>query len=185
MRKELIEFLKHPVYREDENRDFQYRLAVFWRFLLFALLFSFLFGIINSTLEPLFGLELGKHAIDDFMDQYSPWWLLGAAVIVAPVVEELLFRGPMVFFRNSVFFGYVFYVLTLFFGFYHITNFEISTSVLLLSPLLVAPQLCVGLFLGVIRVKFGLSWAIALHALYNLILIGPIVLLQIFDIAPE
>jgi hypothetical protein len=48
----------------------------------------------------------------------------------------------------------------------------------LLSPLLVAPQLTVGVFLGFIRVRFGLNWAIALHAFYNLILVGPAILLK-------
>ncbi len=181
MVKEIISFLKNPIYQEDEKQNFKYRLTIFWKLLFFALLLSFVFGVINASLEPLFGLDIGKHAIDDFMEQYSPWFLLLAAVVLAPVIEELLFRGPMVFFKNSPYFGVVFYLFTLVFGFYHITNFEINTQTFLLSPLLVAPQLSVGLFLGFIRVRFGLLWAMALHGLYNLILIGPFVVLQLFD----
>ncbi len=178
----FLAFLKKPVYEEDPNRDFSYRITVFWRLLVLALLFSFVFGILNAGLKQTMGLDLGKHAIDDFMERYSPWLLLLAAVVLAPVLEELVFRGPMAFFKNSRFFGVLFYVLTLVFGFYHITNFEWSREVFLWSPLLVAPQLSVGLFLGFLRVRFGLKWAIALHAAYNLVLIGPLVLLQLFDI---
>lgn len=185
MLKEVFEFLKNPVYQEDDNIDFNYRLTKFWRLLLFAIAISFGLGLLNGGVEKLFGLDLGKHAIDDFMDKYSPWFLLFAAVVLAPVLEELFFRGPLIFFKRSPFFKYLFYLFTLVFGFYHITNFEINTTTLLLSPLLVAPQLSVGVFLGFIRVRFGLSWAVALHALYNLILIGPFVTLQLLEIPME
>jgi hypothetical protein len=108
--------------------------------------------------------------------------VLLAGIILAPVLEELIFRGPLIFFRNSRFFPYIFYGITLLFGFYHITNFELSRQVLLLSPLLVAPQLCVGVFLGYIRVRFGLLWAMLLHALYNFALLGPVLLLKYLNI---
>ncbi len=183
MLKEVLAFLKHPVYLEDENRDFDYRMSKFWKLLIFALALSLLLGSLNGGLELLFDLDFGKHAIDGFMDQYSPWFLLLAAVVLAPVLEELFFRGPLVFFKKSSFFKYIFYLFTLVFGFYHITNFQLSTTTLLLSPLLVAPQLGVGVFLGFVRVRFGLVWAIALHALYNLVLIGPFVVLQLFDVS--
>ena len=57
--------------------------------------------------------------------------------------------------------------LRLLFGFVHITNFDFTTSVLLLSPILVLPQLLVGGYFGYIRVRFGLQWSILLHGSYN------------------
>ncbi|WP_439881159.1 CPBP family glutamic-type intramembrane protease [Pontibacter sp. MBLB2868] len=61
----------------------------------------------------------------------------------------------------------IFYVVALLFGFVHLTNFEYSTTLLLLSPLLVAPQLVGGLLFGYIRVRQGFFWGYALHAGHN------------------
>lgn len=182
MMRELLEFIRNPVYEEDENPDFPYRLVYFWRLLGFALLVSIIFGLIIEVLTQQFNLGFGKHAIDDFMDNDSPWFIFFAAIFLAPILEEFIFRGPLVLFKRSPYFRYIFYLFTLIFGFYHITNFEINQNTLLFSPLLVAPQLSVGIFLGFIRVKFGLVWAIGLHAFYNLVLIGPFIVFQLLDI---
>ena len=178
-------FLKNPVYEEDENTDFKYRLSIFIRLLGVALLISILLGLLNGVIETVFQLDFGKHAIQEALEGYSPWVLLGLAVILAPLLEETIFRAPLVLFRSSPIFKYLFYAFTLIFGFYHITNFETTTTILLLSPLLVSPQISVGAILGYIRIRFGFLWAIALHALYNFVLIGPMILFQILDIPIE
>tara|TARA_R110002167_G_scaffold41832_6_gene127686 strand:+ start:177 stop:734 length:558 start_codon:yes stop_codon:yes gene_type:complete len=185
MLSEVFHFLKYPVYTEDDNPDIKYRLTVFYWLLGYALMFSLVLGMLNTVLASTFGLDFGKHAVNDFIEQYSPWVLLFIAVVLAPVLEELCFRGPLIFFRRSPFFGWIFYVFTLVFGFYHLTNFDVTPTTLLFSPLLVAPQLSVGVFLGFIRVRFGLLWGMALHAMYNLILIGPLITLKLLNILPE
>jgi membrane protease YdiL (CAAX protease family) len=174
----VLQFLKNPIYSEDENRDFGYRVQLLFRLLALSLLISIVLGMVIGLLEQLTPLDLGDHAMDLFLDNYSPWIVFLVAVFLAPFLEELLFRGPMVFFKKSRYFGVFFYAITLVFGFYHITNFELNTQVVLASPILVLPQLCVGVFLGFIRVRLGLLWAMALHALYNLILLGPVLLLR-------
>lgn len=183
MLKHIWVFLKNPVYQEDTNIDFKHRFAILVRLLFYALVISFVLGMLIENFETVFKLDLGKHAIEDFLQAHSPWLLLILAAILAPLLEELFFRGPLYFFKESRFFKYAFYALTLSFGFYHITNFELTFTTLTLSPVLVAPQLVLGVFLGFIRVRFGLAWAIALHAFYNFVLIGPIVLLQLLNIA--
>jgi membrane protease YdiL (CAAX protease family) len=185
MLKEVIEFTKNPVYQEDKNSNLKYRLFVFFQLLVWAMVLSFFFGILIGSIESVWNLDLGKHAIDEFMAMYSPFVLFGAAVLLAPVLEELFFRGPLVFFKESRHFKYIYYTSILMFGFYHITNFELTKTTLLIAPLLVAPQLSVGVFLGYIRVRFGLLWAMALHAGYNLIFIGPVVVLQLLNIPLE
>ena len=182
MFKQVLYFLKNPVYQEDENTYFKYRLLILGQLLVFALTISFVLGMVIGGLESLLELDLGKHAIEEIIDGRSPWFLFGAAVILAPLLEEFFFRGPLFFFEKSRYFKHAFYVLTLIFGFYHITNFEMTTTTLALSPILVAPQLCVGVFLGFIRVRLGLPWAVALHACYNLVLVGPVILTQILEI---
>ncbi|WP_422080355.1 CPBP family intramembrane glutamic endopeptidase [Ulvibacterium sp.] len=179
---ELLVFLKNPVYRTDENRDFNYRFGIFLRLLGVSLVLSFVLGWAIGAIQVIFDLDFGKHAVDDFIERYSFLWVLLGAVVVAPIVEELIFRAPLSLFRKNKRFPLFFYAFTLIFGFYHITNFEMHSTTLLLSPVLVAPQLVAGTILGYIRVRFGLLWAIMLHACYNLILMGPVILVKTFNV---
>ncbi|MEO9892663.1 CPBP family intramembrane glutamic endopeptidase [Aurantibacter sp.] len=180
---DLLLFLKKPVYIEDENAEFNYRKKIFFQILIGALVINIGLTLIFGMIEPIFGLDLGNHAIDDALDKYPLLFSGFVAVILAPVLEELFFRGPMIYFKNKSYFNIIFWGLTIAFGLIHITNYEVTTTTLLLAPLLVLPQIIVGAMLGFIRVKFGLAWAIGLHAFYNLILIGPILLALAFDIS--
>ncbi|WP_198439804.1 CPBP family intramembrane glutamic endopeptidase [Pareuzebyella sediminis] len=178
----ILNFAKNPVYQEDTNTDLKYRLIILSRLLMSALTISIFLGMLIGGLKTAFHLDLGKHALDDFMAEYSALTLLLAAVILAPFFEELLFRGPLYFFRNSQYFNYAFYSLTLIFGFYHITNFELTATTLALAPLLVLPQMSIGVFLGFVRVRFGLPWAMAFHAVYNFVLVTPMLILHLLEI---
>ena len=62
--------------------------------------------------------------------------------------------------------------MTVAFGLMHITNFEPSLNIYLLAPILVAPQILIGINLGYLRVRFGLIWSILFHAFYNGILMS-------------
>ena len=182
MIQELFEFLKNPVYKQDKSSTLNEKIRLLFILLGLALFISLGLALLIGLVESAFNLDLGEHAINRLFEDYSPEFIFAMAVVFAPVLEELLFRGPMYLFRNSRYFNLVFYLLTLAFGFYHITNFEITSTILYLSPLLVAPQIIIGLMLGYIRVRIGLGWAILLHACYNLVLIGPLLLLKSLDI---
>ncbi|AZQ58243.1 CPBP family intramembrane metalloprotease [Maribacter sp. MJ134] len=185
MLQELWSYIKNPNYTEDANQDFSYRFRTLVVLTALSIMASIVLGLTIAAFQGLFQLDLGKHAIDDLVENYPPVYLFLGAVVLAPVLEELLFRGPMIFFKRKSYFPIIYYALTLIFGFYHITNFEITTTIILMSPLLVSPQLFVGSALGFIRVRFGLLWAIGLHALYNLLLVGPILLLKVLNIPLE
>lgn len=185
MLQRLWNFFKNPTYAEDENTDTYYRLGLLFKLLALALIISVVLGGIIGVLETTLDLDFGKHAVEEAMEKFSPWFLAFAAIVLAPLFEELVFRAPMALFKDKPYFKYIFYVLTLIFGFYHITNFEITATVLILSPILVAPQISVGALLGYIRVRLGLIWAIGLHAIYNLFLLGPLLIFKIFDIPLE
>lgn len=185
MLQQLWNFIKNPIYKEDKNTDIKYRLVILFKLLLIALTISIVLAGIIGIVETVFSLDFGKHAIEGALEKFSPLFLAFVAVILAPFMEEFIFRAPMTFFKDKPYFKYIFYALTLIFGFYHITNFEITTTILLLSPLLVAPQISVGALLGFIRVRFGLWWAIGLHAVYNLLLVGPVIVMQLLDIPLE
>ncbi len=185
MLNEVWEFLKNPIYLEDDNEDFKHRVRILFKILGLSIAFSILLGLLIGVFQTIFEIDFGEHAIDKVLEKYPISYLFFAAVVLAPIIEETIFRGPLYFFRNSAYFKWVFYLLTIIFGFYHVTHFEITKTVLFFSPLLVAPQLIAGTFFGFIRVRFGLLWSIALHTFYNLILVGPVVLFKILDIPLE
>lgn len=185
MLQELLSFIIKPVYTQDIESSLSEKLRVLFKLLIITLTASILLLMVAAVLESILKLEMGKHAMDDLFENYSVALIFFLAVIVAPFFEELLFRGPLVFFKDSKFFKPIFYLFTIAFGFMHISNFEMSTQVLLFSPLLVAPQISVGFLLGFIRVKFGLLWSMALHAIYNMVLVVPVLIMQLLDISIE
>ncbi|MEO1621167.1 MAG: CPBP family intramembrane glutamic endopeptidase, partial [Cyanobacteria bacterium J06632_3] len=75
----------------------------------------------------------------------------------------------------------IFYVLTLLFGAIHITNY--TPEALPLLPLLVLPQVILGLLLGFVRLRYGFLWAILLHSFHNSCVLLPIAVLKIFGSA--
>ena len=63
----------------------------------------------------------------------------------------------------------VVYIVTLIFGLIHIVNFDVDWSLpaLLVAPLVVSPQIWLGLMFTIARVRFGWLAGLALHAAHN------------------
>jgi membrane protease YdiL (CAAX protease family) len=57
------------------------------------MLLSFGFNMVYSTFLAFFELQVQTDLTPVFAELSSPWWLLTAGVLVAPVVEEVFFRG--------------------------------------------------------------------------------------------
>jgi membrane protease YdiL (CAAX protease family) len=57
------------------------------------MLFSFAFNFLYSAFLGIFGLQVQTDLAPLFSELSSPWWFLLAGVVVAPVVEEVFFRG--------------------------------------------------------------------------------------------
>ena len=70
------------------------------------------------------------------------------------------------------------YGLTLAFAYLHIFNFQLDTTILLLSPVLVLAQFLLGLLAAYMGTRFGWLWAYALHAIHNLIFVGGALIAQ-------
>lgn len=64
-------------------------------------------------------------------------------------------------------FPVVFYLTAILFGFYHLQNYRLSPSILLFSPLIVAPQLLLGLIAGFMRIRLGFWWGYLSHVIHN------------------
>ena len=131
----------------------------------------------------------------------NPGLIFFFAVIIAPFFEEIMFRLILRFRSNFLilwplqllillqrdnkinllktirnfwdkFYGWIFYLITIAFGLVHILNFEPSLNIYLLAPVLVAPQILIGINLGYLRIRFGLIWSILFHAFHNGILMS-------------
>lgn len=163
----LINYLKNPVLEKDKNTHFLYRLKTLIHLVFICMITTFAITIVISIIESTGILTTKGHSITNAIESYSTTQFFLLAVVFAPLIEETIFRAPIVLLKNKNYFKIGFYTIAILFGYIHISNYELTPSVLLFSPLLIAPQAFVGLYLGFIRVKFGLLWSIALHACYN------------------
>jgi membrane protease YdiL (CAAX protease family) len=57
------------------------------------MILSFLFNLVFGSFLALFDLRMQVDMVSVFAELSSPWWLLVAGIVVAPVVEEVFFRG--------------------------------------------------------------------------------------------
>lgn len=164
---ELIDYIKNPVLEKDENTNFSYRFKKLISLFVISLTTSIIFTIFISIIEETGLINSENHSIESLFKELTPIHFFVFAVILAPLIEECIFRAPITLFKNKKAFKIAYYVFAIVFGFVHISNYEITNNILLFSTILIAPQLFVGLYLGFIRVRFGLLWSIALHAIYN------------------
>lgn len=170
----LINYLKNPVLEKDTNTNLSYRFNIFFQILVISILTGIVISPIFMLFEELKWVNMENHKVEALFENMGilQIFLLGAMLI--PILEEALFRGPITAFKKPKSFKIAFYALALLFGFIHISNFEITTNVVLLSPFLVLPQILLGSYFGYIRVRFGLQWSMLLHGCYN----GTLILLS-------
>ena len=98
--------------------------------------------------------------------------LILGAIILAPVLEEGIFRLFLGSFRNKPYFKFFFYISALLFGWIHIFNFEFTSSHYVFIPIIALPQTMLGLILGCIRINYGFWYGVLLHFLYNAVLVS-------------
>jgi len=186
--KDFLSFAKNPrldplseTFWEQPQRVFPYLLAIDF------LLMIPLMGIMSMT-----GIEDTDHELTQLLD--NPLALFGMAVILAPILEELFFRFPIGRFWNipTRFFGIptrffggavdeypkvnwwssnfkiIFWIFTIVFAAVHFSNFA-STVSIYLAPILVLPQLVLGVMLGYIRVGWGTRYSMLFHGIHNAI----------------
>jgi len=172
----ILNYVKNPRLKQLKHVTTSQKLSIVFTAIPICILLGLGFGLFIGALESLGLYSQDSHAINKLMEEETPFTIIFTAVIMAPVIEELIFRGPLTLFSTK-YFKIAFYVISILFGYVHIFNFEITSQILLLSPLLVAPQIVIGLVFGYVRVRLGLIYSMLLHACYNGILIIPAVLL--------
>ena len=151
---------------------------VFFQLLLTNLIIAVVIGMLIGFLQELLEVDTGEHEVAKMLEEYSPLMALFLAVVLAPLLEESIFRAPLGLFKTSSFFPWALYVSIIGFGLIHIFNFEAYENALWMAPLLILPQLVTGLFLGFVRVRMGFMYGVLFHALFNAILLGPILVVR-------
>jgi len=170
----VLAYLKNPICTPVEDHSTSDKLKIVGKVLMLSIAVSFLLAIVIGMLSKFGVFDIDEHASNKLFEKYSPLVVIFLVTVAAPIIEELIFRAPITLFRkNQKQFKYVFYAFALVFGFVHITNYELTPSVLLFSPILVSPQICLGLFLGYLRVRLGLIYSILFHMTFNAVLAIP------------
>lgn len=99
---------------------------------------------------------------NDFLIRVSISLLIGT---ISFFLLNKLAHRIKIFWNNN--FKWIFYFSILVFGLVHIMNYEINIYSLLLTPLIILPQLISGSFYGFIRVQYGIIYGIIAHILNN------------------
>lgn len=157
--------------------------------------------LLISGLGTLGLFDRDNHKITDMIKTFPVVELLAFTVIIAPVFEELIFRLYLRYKNNYALhflisivsptgvrneqkaetflisiwkkrYKFIFYFSAVLFGLIHIINYEFSYTILLLSPILVAPQIILGLIIGYLRVRIGFVSGLLLHSLHNAFVLG-------------
>ncbi len=170
MLRHVWEFVRKPRYNPYSNINPRLKFRIFLNVLGWNFVFGIGLVILLEGLSHLLGINIGAHKADDLFQKYSAITIFFLMVLIAPVTEEFIFRGPLVFFKRSHYFPWVYYFSCLLFGLVHLGNFENAYDLLWLAPFMVAPQVVMGFFLGYLRVRLGLHYAIFMHMAHNGIL---------------
>ena len=115
-----------------------------------------------------------------------------SSIILAPVLEEIGFR--LVLRRNfpikyifsqklwDKIFPFLVYASSVIFGFVHLTNYTNDGFwFYIFSPIIIASQLIGGFIITFIRVKYNFFYGILYHALWNVLIIFPLIFIYHFS----
>ena len=197
----LWRFIKKPVELSEDKASLQLKIGTCGALFLIQIPPLLVLMALVGGLEQLGLWDEDMHSLQKIFQEMEPVLIFFFAVIMAPLLEEVMFRLILRFRSNFLilwsihigvalqlgqkrsllkiarkvwdkFYGWIFYLMTVAFGLMHIMNFEPSLNIYLLAPILVAPQILIGINLGYLRVRFGLIWSILFHAFYNGVLMS-------------
>lgn len=199
---DFLSFLKKPTDKVDLPISIASKFKIVLAFFVIELPVMLVIILIMGGLESAHIINTENHAIEKLFKTMSPTAIFFLVVIIAPLVEELIFRlylryetnlligisirfGNLFFDREkaaqfdlalnrkwSRFYPKFFYFSALLFGLVHLVNYEISPAILLFSPILVASQIAGGLIIGFLRVRHGFWTGFMMHSFHNFVYLG-------------
>ncbi|MDI9356645.1 MAG: CPBP family intramembrane metalloprotease [Chitinophagaceae bacterium] len=192
---DIIRFLKHPSELSKTEKSIQNKWKIFLCIFFFDVVIMVVLVVFLELLDTVFDLHLDDNYKGKEMMKTLPFWTLFPLVcFIIPFIEELIFRLHLKFHRNYLLrfliflsslvgrgeqvrnffhsfyisqYPIIFYLSTFVFAFVHVSNYELTDAILFLFPFIVLPQFIGGLFIGYIRVRYGLIMGFLLHSLNN------------------
>lgn len=162
---EFIRFLVNPsnfafnyLYSSKERCIYLLKYSIWVVFIVPPLLWGFVELLMMQGIIPHVQENTLQHGLTSIV----------SAIIVAPLLEEFLFRWPLRFYHRSAYFGWILYSVSMLFAVIHLVNYEYDNSLKYLFWLHTSPQLFFGLYASYIRLKLGIWYAVYIHAFNNI-----------------
>jgi membrane protease YdiL (CAAX protease family) len=204
---DFVAFLKHPSEQPDPIQTRKQKAKRLFSLLIIDMAVMVVLVPVIYGIDKLGLVDSENHQITKLMNQYPILFIILLLVVITPFIEELIFRLYLrfkynyvtqsilllssvtgaqnkskleIFLKNfwSKNFKTIFYLSAILFGYVHIFNYEYSTTILLLSPILIATQFVAGLFLGYLRMKYNLVLVYFMHAIHNAIFLIPFIFMM-------
>lgn len=195
--KDIIEFIKFPIDEQQSElrKSFKFHLfLIILDLLLIAFFIVALSLFYNNNL-----ISDHEHELENFFKRNSIFHSFILIVVIAPLIEELVFRWQITYesnllikflkFKNRSYLNYnkqlkmkwnkyfpiIFYLSSILFSLVHIFNYSSSIDYHEFFINLV-PVFFIGLLFGFIRVRLSIKYSIIYHSFHNLILFSLILL---------
>ena len=108
---DLINFIRNPKLEKDPNQNPLYKIKILIHLLWISISISFLLSLVNGLFTSLGVLHENRHIADNFFKDSSGLKILFLASVLAPIAEELIFRAPLVLFKQPKHFKIAFYTI--------------------------------------------------------------------------
>lgn len=198
---DLLYFLKHPTEKAYTDQSIKEKAKKFLTILLIDIVIVGVLMVLASLLEEWGFINSQEHKLMELLRDSSIWVFLLNVILIAPLFEELIFRGYLRYKNNYLLrfliflvgitgesnrlkvedfvkkgwhkhYKIVLYFSALLFASIHIFNFENFSEMILFIPILIAPQFVMGLLLAYLRTRHTVKLGILLHFTHNSIAIA-------------
>ncbi|MFY8003379.1 MAG: hypothetical protein ACOVNR_00980 [Chitinophagaceae bacterium] len=145
MQQNIVYFLKHLKVQDTTHNQLTNGKKLLW----FGLVIPIFFSIIGTLLWVSI-LFFKNHGIVVFTEldtslKYGIIFELLMVAIIAPLIEEFVFRFPLKYVKKFRIAPFIYFFNVVFFGFVHLFNYNIANKFRWFMPILVSLQLLVGL----------------------------------------
>ncbi len=202
---DLFRFIKRPADEQAVSQTIKEKVAKLILIIILDIIISGIFILLFSVLESYGLFSSENHKVIALLNSMPKITVIFVFIVIVPLIEELIFRLYLRYKNNYLLrffiflfrlfgkdykqriekrikkiwykkYAYIFYFSTILFGFVHIFNFDTNKNMLLLFPLITAPQISFAVFAGYLRVRYNLIWGYFLHAIHNSIVLLPLLL---------
>jgi len=98
----LIAYLKNPILNQDQNSDLKYRFKIYLHILMISIITSIVISPVFALFEQLNWINLENHKVEELFKEMGKLQIIALASMAIPIIEELIFRGPLTFFKKNL-----------------------------------------------------------------------------------